>query len=188
MVRILPDSSPSAKRDGDAYIVNGQKTWSSSAHLSDFGLCPVRTRWDVPKHQGISMLILDLKSPGIEIRRIDQIDGGADFCEEFFTDVMVPTSNLVGEENKGWRVARGLLEIEHAWVGRGGSRESNEEGEAALVSLALSKGLSRDQGVRRRIADLHVASVAQRMVSASSLRCHEFGTASARLWGDTEAR
>lgn len=152
----------SATRDGDAYLVNGQKTWSSSAHLSDYGLCPVRTQWDVPKHQGISMLIVDLKSPDIEVRRID----GADFCEEFFTDLVVPASNLVGEENKGWRVARGLLEIEHAWVGRGGSSVSSEEGEATLVSLARSKGLARDQGVRRRLADLHVASVAQRLVSA----------------------
>src|SRR5581483_8157798 len=111
----------SAVRDGESFVVNGQKTWSTSAHLSDFALCPVRTRWDVPKHKGISVLIIDLKSPGLEIRRIKQIDGGAEFCEEFFTDVSVPVANLVGEENEGWRVARGLLEIEHAWVGRGGA-------------------------------------------------------------------
>ena len=131
-----------ATRDGDSFVVNGQKTWSTGAHLSDFALCPVRTRWDVPKHKGISVLIVDLKSPGIDIRRIKQINGGAEFCEEFFTDVVVPASNLVGEENEGWRVARGLLEIEHAWVGRGGARTGAGQGVGPLVSLAKRKGFA----------------------------------------------
>src|SRR2546421_475877 len=73
----------SARRDGDNFVVNGQKIWSTGAHLSDFALCPVRTKWDVPKHKGISVLIIDLQSPGIEVRRIQQINGAADFCEEF---------------------------------------------------------------------------------------------------------
>ena len=154
-----------ADRDGDSFIVNGQKTWSTAAHLSDFALCPVRTSWDVPKHKGISVLIVDLKTPGIEIRRIKQIDGGSEFCEEFFTDVVVPATNLVGEENEGWRVARGLLEIEHAWVGRGGGRKAITQGAAALVSLARNRGLSEDQGVRRKIASVHVESTVQGLVS-----------------------
>jgi alkylation response protein AidB-like acyl-CoA dehydrogenase len=156
----------SAARDGDSFIVNGQKTWSTGAHVSDFALCPVRTRWDVPKHDGISVLIVDLKSPGIEIRRIKQIDGGAEFCEEFFTDVMVPASNLVGAENEGWRVARGLLEIEHAWVGRGGARATADHGVAPLVSLAVSRGLAQDPGVRRQVVKLHAECVVQDLVSA----------------------
>ena len=96
----------SATRDGDSFVVNGQKTWSTGAHLSNFALCPVRTRWDVPKHKGISVLIIDLKTPGIEIRRIKQINGGSEFCEEFFTDALVPASNLVGGRTKagGWPV------------------------------------------------------------------------------------
>lgn len=155
-----------ATRDGDSFIINGQKTWSTGAHLSDFALCPVRTQWDVPKHKGISVLIVDLKSPGIEIRRIKQIDGGAEFCEEFFSDVVVPATNLVGEENEGWRVARGLLEIEHAWVGRGGGKTTTDEGVASLVSLVKRKGLDGDQGIRRQVAALHVASVVQSLVSA----------------------
>jgi alkylation response protein AidB-like acyl-CoA dehydrogenase len=155
-----------ADRDGDSYTVNGQKIWSTAAHLSDFALCPVRTRWDVPKHKGISVLIVDLKTPGIEIRRIKQMDGGSEFCEEFFSDVVVPAANLVGEENEGWRVARGLLEIEHAWVGRGGGRKATTRGVAPLVSLARSKGLAHDQGVRRKIATLHVESAVQALVSA----------------------
>jgi alkylation response protein AidB-like acyl-CoA dehydrogenase len=155
----------SARRDGETYVVNGQKIWSSNAHLSDFAMCPVRTRWDVPKHKGISVLIIDLRSPGIEMRRIGQIDGGAEFCEEFFTDLVVPAGNLVGEENEGWRVARGMLEIEHAWVGRGGGAAVVDDA-ATLVDLAKDKGLEGDLGVRRRIVDLHVAAAAQRFVSA----------------------
>ena len=155
-----------ATRDGDAFIVNGQKIWSTGAHLSDFAMCPVRTRWDVPKHKGISVLIVDLRSPGVEIRQIKQIDGGAEFCEEFFTDAVVPVSNLVGEENEGWRVARGLLQIEHAWVGRGASAGLHNEGVAPLVRLARSKGLDLDQGIRRQIVSHHVAASVQRMVAA----------------------
>ncbi len=156
----------SATRDGDSYVVNGQKTWSTSAHLSDFALCPVRTRWDVPKHKGISVLIVDLKSPGMEIRRIKQIDGGSEFCEEFFTDMIVPAANLVGEENEGWRVARGLLEIEHAWVGRGGASTGSRDPMSDLVSLAKERGLIGDLGVRRQIVGLHVSNEAQKLVAA----------------------
>ncbi len=155
-----------AIRDGDYFIVNGQKTWSTGAYASDFALCPVRTRWDVPKHKGISMLIVDLRTPGIEIRRIRQMNGGAEFCEEFFTDVMVPAENLVGDENEGWRVARGLLEIEHAWVGRGGAASVAPKGVGRIVSLVSARGLARDVGVRRDIAAMHVASTAQQLVSA----------------------
>lgn len=156
----------SATRDGDSFIVNGQKTWSTGAHLSDFALCPVRTRWDVPKHKGISVLIMDLKAPGIEIRRIKQINGGSEFCEEFFTDAVIPVSNLVGEENEGWRVARGLLEIEHAWVGRGGAgNRGGGKGLGGFVSLAKRRGIDRDQGVRRQIVGLHVDAEVQNLVA-----------------------
>ncbi len=156
----------SASRDGDSYVVNGQKTWSTSAHLSDFALCPVRTRWDVPKHKGISVLIIDLKSPGLEIRRIKQIDGGSEFCEEFFSDMIVPAVNLVGEENEGWRVARGLLEIEHAWVGRGGASDGTQDPMSDLVSLVKERDLGGDLGVRRQVVGLHVSSEAQKLVAA----------------------
>jgi alkylation response protein AidB-like acyl-CoA dehydrogenase len=157
----------SATRDGDIFVVNGQKTWSSGAHFADFALCPVRTAWDVPKHRGISLLIVDLRSPGIEIRPIRQINGDAHFCEEFLTDVMVPASNLVGEENMGWRVIRGLLEIEHAWVGRGGAKRIDFRQDVSdLVALAMQKGLADDAGVRRKIASLHVAREVQALVSA----------------------
>ncbi len=156
----------SATRDGDAYIVNGQKTWSTGAHVSDFALCPVRTAWDVPKHKGISVLIVDLRTSGIEIRRIKQINGGSEFCEEFFTDVVVPASHLVGEENDGWRVARGLLAIEHSWIGRGGSKQIYPIDPAPLVELARDRRIAQDPSMRRRVVSFHVASATHDLLSA----------------------
>jgi alkylation response protein AidB-like acyl-CoA dehydrogenase len=128
-------------------------------------MCPVRTRWDVPKHKGISVLIVDLRSPGLEIQQIKQINGGSEFCQEFFTDVVVPATNLVGEENEGWRVVRGLLEIEHAWVGRGGATSDDGQGVSPLVGLAKAKGLAADEGLRRHIVGLHVSSQTQKLLS-----------------------
>ncbi|MGE0877676.1 MAG: acyl-CoA dehydrogenase family protein [Acidimicrobiia bacterium] len=150
-----------ADRDGDSFILNGQKTWSTGAQHSDFALCPARTNWDVPKHRGITVFILDLRSPGVDIRRIKQINGGAEFCEEFITDVVVPAANIVGEENEGWNVARGLLEIEHSWVGRsgGGARRAKDVNE--FIALARRKGLSNDEGVRRGIAQIYVNGMVQ---------------------------
>ena len=147
----------SATHDGDCFVINGQKIWSTGAHLSDFALCPVRTRWDVPKHKGISVFIVDLKTPGIEVHRIKEISGSARFCQEYLTDVVVPAGNLVGEENEGWRVIRGLLEIEHAWVGRGGSSSGESQGVSELVSMVKSSRRRDDAGVRRKVTDLHVA-------------------------------
>ena len=97
----------SAVRDGDSFIVNGQKTWSTGAHLSDFALCPVRTRWDVPKHKGLSVLIIDLKSPGIEIRRIQQINGGSEFAKSFLPTSRCrrPISWARRTRAGGWRAA-----------------------------------------------------------------------------------
>ncbi|HLG67351.1 MAG TPA: acyl-CoA dehydrogenase family protein [Acidimicrobiales bacterium] len=154
-----------ATRDGDTYILNGQKIWSTGAQHSDFAMCPARTRWDVPKHKGISVFIIDLSWPGIEIRPIRQINGGAEFCEEFLTDVVVPAANLVGEENEGWRVARGLLQIEHEWVGRSGGGQRTHAGVDDLVALARRRGLEDDPGVRRKIAAMYAAQMVHAQAS-----------------------
>ncbi|HEX9506430.1 MAG TPA: acyl-CoA dehydrogenase family protein [Acidimicrobiia bacterium] len=158
-----------ATHDGDSYILNGQKIWSTGALDADFCLCPARTRWDVPKHKGITIFIVPLSAPGVEIRPIKQIDEGAEFCQEFLTDVVVPAGNVVGVENEGWRVARGLLEIEHAWVGRSGGGLPRPVGVEGLVALARRRGLAGDVGMRRAIAaayaNLRVHSWVARRVS-----------------------
>ena len=169
----------SAVRDGDTYILNGQKTWSTGAHLCDFAMCPVRTAWDRPKHKGISNLIIDLRTPGIDVRRIRQINGEAEFCEEFLTDVAVPVENLIGAENEGWRGMRIMLEIEHAWIGRGGSgRIKRIDANSTIddiVELAKARGRDHDPGVRRQLVALHVALEAHKLVAARISRAIDAG-------------
>ncbi len=104
--------STRAVRDGDRYIVNGQKIWSSGADRADRCLLLCRTDPDVPKHQGITFLLLDLRSPGIEIRPIVSLLGSGEFCEVFMTDVVVPVTDRVGEENEGWHICQTTLSTE----------------------------------------------------------------------------
>ena len=106
-----------ARREGDCYIVNGQKIWTSTAQDADWCFCLVRTDPQAAKRQeGISFLLIDMRTPGIEIRPIISIDGNHHLNEVFFTDVKVPAENLVGEENKGWNVAKFLLGTERTGI------------------------------------------------------------------------
>src|SRR6266480_4824169 len=95
-----------AVRDGDDYVVNGQKIWCSFAHIADYGELLVRTDPDAPKHRGISWLILPMDTPGIDVRPIDTVLGSSEFCEVFLDDVRVPVANRVGAENDGWRITQ----------------------------------------------------------------------------------
>jgi alkylation response protein AidB-like acyl-CoA dehydrogenase len=101
-----------AVRDGDHYVVNGQKTWTTLGHYANMIFCLVRTATDVRKQEGISFLLIDMNTPGIEVRPIITLDGEHEVNEVFFTDVRVPVSNLVGEENRGWTYAKYLLTYE----------------------------------------------------------------------------
>ncbi|HVX19328.1 MAG TPA: acyl-CoA dehydrogenase family protein [Acidimicrobiales bacterium] len=101
-----------AVRDGDGYVVNGQKIWSTRAHVADYCELLVRTDPDAAKHKGITWLILDMHSPGVEVRPMRTIDGESHFCEVFLNDVRVPASNRVGDENDGWRVTNVTLRFE----------------------------------------------------------------------------
>ena len=106
-----------AERDGDDWIINGQKIWTSGAHLSDFGIIVVRTDPNVPKHEGLTFFFLDMKSPGIEIRPIHQMSGTRHFNEVFFTDVRVPDAQRLGQVGQGWRVSLTTLMNERLAVG-----------------------------------------------------------------------
>jgi alkylation response protein AidB-like acyl-CoA dehydrogenase len=103
-----------AVREADHYVINGQKTWSSMAYRAHWCLLLARTDADVPKHRGISVFILDMKTPGIEIRPIKQATGSAEFCEIFLNDVKIPVEMRVGAENDGWRIAQTTLTTERA--------------------------------------------------------------------------
>jgi alkylation response protein AidB-like acyl-CoA dehydrogenase len=101
-----------AVREGDEYVVNGQKIWSTRAHVADYCELLVRTNPDAPKHKGITWLILDMHQPGVEVRPMRTIDGESHFCEVFLDDARVPLSNRVGAENDGWRVTNVTLRFE----------------------------------------------------------------------------
>ena len=137
--------------DGDRFIINGQKVWTSYAPVAQMCCCFVRTDPDVPKHKGISVVMVDMDTPGIEIRPLRHISGAADFAEVFFTDVVVPRENLVGALNDGWRLTQGSLAHERAglWVEGVSRLEATVE---SLIALAKRRGLDRDPIVRRRIA------------------------------------
>ncbi len=114
----LASLKTTAKRDGDHYVVNGQKTWTTLAQYADWIFCLVRTDSAVKKQEGISFLLIDMNTPGITVRPIETIDGGHEVNEVFLDDVHVPVENLVGEENKGWDYAKFLLGNERSGIAR----------------------------------------------------------------------
>ncbi len=107
-----------AVRDGDDFIINGQKIWTSGAHSADWLHVLTRTDPDAPKHRGISYFMMDIKTPGISVRPLPQMNEGADLCETFYEDVRVPAKNMIGEENRGWYVAVTTLDFERSGVDR----------------------------------------------------------------------
>ena len=111
-----------AERDGDDYVINGQKVWTTLAHLANWGMLVARTNPDVPKHDGLSYFIVDMKSPGIEVRPLYQITAEAEFNEVFFNDVRVPAAQRLGKEGQGWQVAITTLMNERVAIGAANPR------------------------------------------------------------------
>ncbi len=144
----------SAIREGDTYVINGQKVWTSVGWFADWMFALVRTDPKAAKHRGISYLMIDMHSPGIEVRPIVQINGDAGFSEVFLTDVRVPVDNLVGQENDGWRVAMATLGFERG-TGLGVHVRFAKDLDG-LVSLVKAMGLSDDPIVRDQVARLFV--------------------------------
>ena len=108
-----------AVRDGDEWVVNGSKIWTTGAWFSDYGLCLLRTNWDVPKHRGLSVFIIKIHQPGIELHRIEMINGSREFCQEFMTDLRVPDTDRVGEVDQGWTVGTRWMFHERNAMGGG---------------------------------------------------------------------
>ena len=145
----LAGLSTRAERDGDEWVVNGQKVWTSGAHFSDLGILLARTDPSVPKHRGISYLLVDMHAAGIEVRPLRQMNGAAGFNEVFLTDVRVPVESTLGDVNAGWGVAMTTLANERTFMGGGGGRSMTFRD---LASLARSHDADTDPVVRQGLA------------------------------------
>ena len=147
-----------AKREGDHYIVNGQKTWTTLGQHADMIFCLVRTDSTVKKQEGISFLLIDMSTPGITVRPIVTIDGGREVNEVFFDDVKVPAENLVGQEHRGWDCAKFLLGNERSGIARVGlSKERIRRiRELASMERAGDKPLIEDERFREKLAAVEV--------------------------------
>ena len=147
-----------AIRDGDEWIVSGQKVWTTQAHHCSYGIVLVRTNPDVSKHRGLSMFIVDMHSPGVTVRPLKQMNGGSNFNEVFFDDVRIPADQILGEPGDGWRVALTTLMNERVAIGTGRSGEDTDPLAHVKFHLDLAKqrGLRQDPLVRQEIVDLFI--------------------------------
>ncbi|WP_336213330.1 acyl-CoA dehydrogenase family protein [Nonomuraea sp. LPB2021202275-12-8] len=161
-----------AARDGDGWIVNGQKVWTSVAHHADWGLLLARTDVDVPKHKGLTMFVVDMHHPGVTVRPLRDMSGRANFNEIFFDDVHIPDEHRVGEVNDGWGVAVTTLLHERlsisAGVGMGSQRDNPASLEALREVLDTSDPLVRDQLVELHIRSRALALFNQRLAQETN--------------------
>jgi len=160
-----------AVRDGDEWVVNGSKVWTTGAWFSDYGLCLLRTNWDVPKHRGLSVFIIPIHQPGIELHRIEMINGSKEFCQEFMTDVRVPDSDRVGEVDQGWTVGTRWMFHEKNAMG-GGSPFVTGSLHAAMVEtrdpfakLAHGTGRVDDPVAQQLVGEAHMLGLARSALS-----------------------
>ncbi len=156
-----------ATRDGDDYVINGQKIWTSSAHVADWGWLAARTNPDAPKHRGISIFMLDMKSPGVTVRPIENMAGGRDFNEVYFDDVRVPSGNLVGQEDRGWYTLAVALDFERSGVGYSAGARRTLDALVKYVKQTERHGepLSKNQNVRRKLAQRFTETEVSRWLS-----------------------
>ena len=188
-----------ATRDGDVFVLNGSKIWSSGAHRADYALCLARTDAHATKHQGLSCFILKIHQPGIDVRRIMMVNGWNEFCQEFFDDVAVPVGDLVGTVNDGWTVASRLLFHERDAMGGGspftsGALRGQGDGDSdrnQLVELVRALGTGADPRTRQLVAeswanDVVGAQLAERVTSGMATGAFDGPAGSIpRLYGAT---
>jgi alkylation response protein AidB-like acyl-CoA dehydrogenase len=157
-----------ATRDGDVWVLNGTKVWSSGAMNADYGICLARTDWDAPKHKGLTWFKVPLRDPRVTVRPVREINGGAEFCEEFLDDVTVGNDMVIGEVNGGWPIAGTMLAFER---GAGGDHQPDRSSGLRrlapdLVALAERRGLAGDPATRQLIARGHILDWLQAQLTA----------------------
>lgn len=169
-----------ADRDGDTFVINGSKIWSTFAQRSDYALLLARTNWEVPKHRGLTMFIVPIHHPDIEIHPIKMVDGTEEFCQEFFNDVIIPAENVVGEVNDGWTVASRLLFHERAAVGnaspytQGRHRNRSADGLDDLAAIARDFGGNVGRQ-RQRLGETETLSRVEALLSDRVVKGIESG-------------
>jgi alkylation response protein AidB-like acyl-CoA dehydrogenase len=169
-----------AVKEGDYWVVNGQKVWTSLAHVSRWAMLLARTNPDVPKHLGLSYFLLDMQSPGVEVRPLHQITGEAEFNEVFMTDVKIPADRIMGREGEGWKVAITTLMNERSAIGGGGAPRRGSGSIGVLMSLWKSRDPKRfspeaEAVMRDRIAKLYTESELLRMTSQRARSARKAG-------------
>jgi alkylation response protein AidB-like acyl-CoA dehydrogenase len=154
-----------ATRRGDEWVINGSKVWSSGAFRSSYAICLARTNWEVPKHRGLTMFIVKVDQPAVQLARIQRLNGSREFCQEFLDDVVVTDADVVGEVDDGWTVTTTLLRHERNATSGGSpygnlrSRGPSAEPRYDLVSHAVQAGLTEDRWVRQQLAEAHILDV-----------------------------
>ena len=189
-----------AVRDGDEWVINGSKIWTTGAWWADWGLCLARTNWDVPKHRGLTVFLVPLHREGVEIHRIEMINGSKEFCQEFITDLRIPDSDRVGEVDQGWTV--GVRWMYHERTVSGGSpyvtrpmgRRISRGGDSdSLVRAATKTGRIQDARIRELIGEAHALGVVGSALTAHVADQIRTGATSdqaaaiIRLYGGTSA-
>ena len=159
-----------AERDGEEWVVTGQKVWTSGAQYSDIGEIICRTDPDVPKHKGLTGFVVDMKAPGVEVRPLRQMTGGASFNEVFFNEVRVPDDHRLGDVNQGWTVALTTLMNERAAIGGGGAASgASIMGTARLIELARHSDRAEDPLVRQQLADVFINGAVARYTNQRAM-------------------
>ena len=164
-----------AVRDGEEYVVNGQKVWTTLAHVAQFGILLARTNPDAPAQEGITYFVVDMRTPGIEVRPLVQMTGTHEFNEVFFTDVRIPAANVVGTEHDGWRLAKVTLGNERVSLSGEGALWGRGPTATDVIDLVRSHGGTTDRKLRQSLARLYT--------EAEVLRLIRLRTLSARLRG-----
>jgi alkylation response protein AidB-like acyl-CoA dehydrogenase len=171
--------SARAERDGEEWLLNGQKVWTTLAHISSFGLIVARTNPDVPKHKGMTSFLVDMKAPGVEVRPLFQITGEAEFNEVFFTDVRMPDTARIGDEGDGWRVAVTTLMNERVSIGGAvGRRGGGPIAEAMRLWKERWQGNTSPHALalRDRLVSAYVRTEALNMTNARAAATRKVGT------------
>jgi len=155
-----------AVEEGDYFVVNGQKVWSSGARWADWGVLLAKTEPDAPRHRNLTYFVVDMRTPGITVRPLRQITGHAEFNETFLDDVRIPKHQMLGELHRGWYIAMGALEFERSGVGAAIGRENTIRD---LMRIAKEQGLNKEQVIRQKLAQFYIEGNVSRYIGLRNL-------------------